>query len=319
MRPITRARALSRILFERRLELGPPQSACIRGDQFRLLRAGEDELLALLDSVSESQSSAMREREIRRVLFALVPVALLFVDRNGTVCEANDAAEHLLGPALTGRTLGETLLPHREPRLRIINEDLTQPVEMRALSPQGTHFSVRVTCHSLSDGSGRRLFIVEPIAPSRASSSGEPASNELRWARLLVVEDDTDFRELLTKVLSEGGARVFSADNGAEGLRMIDACTPDVIVSDIVMPVMDGYTFIRRIRARQLNIPAIALTGLAAELDTKRAMDAGFDVHLQKPIEPSELVERIRQLVESGRSSRVIGSAVGEIRASEHP
>jgi DNA-binding response OmpR family regulator len=115
-----------------------------------------------------------------------------------------------------------------------------------------------------------------------------------------VVEDEPDARDLLTAVLAGKGANVSSASNASQALAMFDSCSPDVVVSDIEMPGQDGCALIRELK-KSANVPSIAVSGFAAQKDAERALDAGFDVHVSKPIEPRELVRRIRALAERPR------------------
>jgi CheY-like chemotaxis protein/two-component sensor histidine kinase len=110
---------------------------------------------------------------------------------------------------------------------------------------------------------------------------------------VLVVEDDTDARELLTQILGRCGARVTAAASAAEGFAAFQQHRPDVLISDIEMPDEDGYMFIRRIRALTADagrdVPAAAVTAYASPTDRLRVLGAGFNMHLAKPVQPAEL------------------------------
>ena len=115
----------------------------------------------------------------------------------------------------------------------------------------------------------------------------------------MVVDDETETRELLNVMLSSHGAEVLVTSSGTEALAQIDEWQPAIIVSDIGMPVMDGYMFIKRVReldSDQGNVPAIALTAYARAEDRLRALAAGFQMHVPKPVEASELVMVIASL-----------------------
>jgi CheY-like chemotaxis protein len=130
------------------------------------------------------------------------------------------------------------------------------------------------------------------------------ASITLTGLRLLIVDDDRDSRELLRHVLTDRGAEVSSAESSAEALELIERVRPDVLVSDIGMPGEDGYALIRRIRgsgAEFARIPAIALTAYARTEDRIRAIQAGYQVHLSKPVEPIELLAVINSVVQRPR------------------
>jgi PAS domain S-box-containing protein len=127
----------------------------------------------------------------------------------------------------------------------------------------------------------------------------------LAGIRVLIVDDETDTRELIAFLLRQAGATAIATASAQAALDALDHCPPkaqpDVLLSDIGMPEVDGYMLIEQIRARSPEqsgtIPAIALTAYAAEYDQQRAIAAGFQMHLAKPIEPERLVEAIVQLL----------------------
>jgi CheY-like chemotaxis protein len=120
---------------------------------------------------------------------------------------------------------------------------------------------------------------------------------------LLVIEDDPDARELMTAVLEQRGATVISADSVARAFELLDPSRLDLIVSDIAMPDEDGIAFIRRLRALPRDqggeTPAIAVSAYVAQSDRTRALAAGFDRYLHKPVDFDELVRTIRDLLAS--------------------
>jgi CheY-like chemotaxis protein len=130
-------------------------------------------------------------------------------------------------------------------------------------------------------------------------STAARANVTLAGLRLLVVDDDRDSRELLRLVLTDRGAQVASAESSAEAIELIQRVRPDVLVSDIGMPVGDGYDLIRRVRMLGEDagrIPAIALTALAGLEDRTQALLAGYQRHLAKPVDPDELAVTIAGL-----------------------
>ncbi len=155
---------------------------------------------------------------------------------------------------------------------------------------QGATFTVRLPL--LNDDSRRQ----EEAAVNSAVS---PALSPLPLAglRILVVDDEPDSRDFVAFVLEEAGAEVISASSAAEALRSIEQSVPDLLVSDIGMPQMDGYMLINRIRTQLApqfrQLLAIALTAYAGEGNERQVLAAGFDKHLTKPIDPSELVATV--------------------------
>ena len=127
------------------------------------------------------------------------------------------------------------------------------------------------------------------------------ANQRLDGIRVLVVEDDADARSLVHKLLELSGATVVSTSSAAEALEALATAVPDVLISDIAMPDEDGYSFLRRVRnlppERGGGIPAIALTGYAGARDKMDTFAAGYQAHISKPIEPTDLMTVIIGLV----------------------
>jgi CheY-like chemotaxis protein len=138
-------------------------------------------------------------------------------------------------------------------------------------------------------------------------SATEPASIDLLepepaldGLRILLVDDDVDTREAVASVLAESGAEVTALGCAPDALAALRCEVPDVLVSDIAMPGMDGHRLMRRIRElaaeRGGSIPAIALTAYASPADRTQALLAGYQVFLPKPFDPVELVTLIGKL-----------------------
>ncbi|HEY9851269.1 MAG TPA: response regulator [Leptolyngbyaceae cyanobacterium] len=121
----------------------------------------------------------------------------------------------------------------------------------------------------------------------------------LNGLRVLVVDDDPDVREFVAVVLEDGGAKVTAVASASEALKTIKKWQPDVLVSDIGMPEEDGYAFIRKVRNSERKgrfLPAAALTAYIREEDRTKALEAGFQIHLSKPIDSRTLVNAIADL-----------------------
>ena len=133
----------------------------------------------------------------------------------------------------------------------------------------------------------------------QADGNGLPASfaTLLAGLRILVVDDEADSRELVMAILTRCGGKVKCCETAAEALKTFRAWKPDLLVSDIGMPVEDGYALITKLRKLRLKLaqqkPAIALTAYATDDDRARSLAAGFQVHVAKPIEPEALVRSI--------------------------
>ncbi|MFN6962653.1 MAG: ATP-binding protein [Pyrinomonadaceae bacterium] len=130
---------------------------------------------------------------------------------------------------------------------------------------------------------------------------------ELRGVKVLAVDDDDDSRELLETMLRQSGSEVVTCSSVEAALDALKGFSPDVIVSDIGMPGEDGYSLIRKIREAEnacAGTPAIALTAFARSEDRMRALAAGFNMHVPKPVEPAELLMVISSLIRHERQSR---------------
>jgi len=171
---------------------------------------------------------------------------------------------------------------------------------------RGTTFTVTLPLADAPVQMGRAVEGARaPREERRPRGAGRPAS--LEGLRVLVVEDEPDAREFFASVLEKGGAEVLTAATADEALRLLRGRRPDVLVSDIGMPGEDGYALIRKVRQfgdGSRDIPAVALTAYARESDKEKAIGAGFQAHLTKPVEPDELRE-----VVAGVAKRTEGTA----------
>jgi signal transduction histidine kinase len=153
-----------------------------------------------------------------------------------------------------------------------------------------------------------------------AVSAQQPASRQLiepvnlGGVRVLLVDDEPDTREVISQILRRCGALVKTASSAREALNVfgVDAGGVDVLVSDIAMPDEDGYFLIRELRGRPPEqggtVPAVALTAYAREEDRQRALAAGFQSHLAKPVEPCDLAQAIASLAATTRRTDHVGS-----------
>ena len=163
-----------------------------------------------------------------------------------------------------------------------------------------------VVAHSEGIGKGSTFTIELPLIQNielvaLAPPSAENSLPSLEGLTLLVVEDEADTRDMINLILEQRGAKTITADSVAQGFLKYQQHQPDLIISDISMPLEDGYSLIREIRRSNDSTPAIALTAYASEADKQKAIQSGFDLHLAKPIEPFQLVEYIASLVKESR------------------
>ena len=164
----------------------------------------------------------------------------------------------------------------------------------------GTTFSVSFPRDPIED----RVPASEPLSITAARAVRE----DLRGLRLLLVEDDSDAREMVSEILEDAGGVVKTAASAAEAFDAFPGFRPQILISDIAMPGEDGYSLIRRVRALEPalggDIPAIALTAYTRAEDRTKALAAGFTTHVGKPVNPLDLVAAVGNLAVFARQPR---------------
>jgi CheY-like chemotaxis protein len=141
-----------------------------------------------------------------------------------------------------------------------------------------------------------------------ARRPGQPRESESRCPYVLVVDDDPESREALGALLAQAGLRVALADSVREAIRALDAYSPSVLVSDLVMPVEDGFSLIHTVREREEGsrgrLPAIAVTAIADPSIRRHAVAAGFDACFLKPFAGPAVVNAVAQAVRQRPAAR---------------
>jgi CheY-like chemotaxis protein len=163
-----------------------------------------------------------------------------------------------------------------------------------------------VFAESPGEGRGSTFTVTLPVAvaatmrraPSMMPVQTAEEVDSLAQVEVLIVDDDGDMRDLLTILLESQGAIVHAVPSATEALEAIGRHRPDVLLADLRMPQEDGYFLIRKLRAREReqqggHLPAIAVTAYASLRDRERAMAAGYDWHVAKPVDPGDLVRAI--------------------------
>jgi CheY-like chemotaxis protein len=167
-----------------------------------------------------------------------------------------------------------------------------------------------VTAHSQGDGHGATFTVTLPLSKlplNRAENDLlSPRQGDLpglHGLRVWIVDDSPTGRRMLKHWLEISGAQVTAMASASEALKSFDESTPEVLLSDVGMPNMDGYTLMRQVRARGPehggNVPAIAVSGYATPEDRERALAAGFQLHMAKPLKLDEVVRAIATLIGS--------------------
>jgi CheY-like chemotaxis protein len=157
-----------------------------------------------------------------------------------------------------------------------------------------------VQVESLGFGQGATFTVRLPLLPVQPAANPLPpaaASLSLQGVSVLITDDDPDSCELIAVVLEQSGARVTTVASAQAALSALIQAPPDLLISDIGMPEMDGYMLIQQVRAlpadRGGKVPAIALTAYASEFDQQKALAAGFQSHLPKPVDAEALVRAV--------------------------
>ena len=175
-----------------------------------------------------------------------------------------------------------------------------------------------IKADSAGEGKGATFTVKLPLAPKengrRKRATGSLRAKEitdghfntcpaLDDVKVLLVDNDPDTLQFLRVMLGESKAIVQTAESVDEALEMLEWFTPHVLVSDLAMPGEDGYSLIEKLRALEtkgVGIPAIALTSYVRVEDRARALSAGFNMFVPKPIQPNELITAIANLADSG-------------------
>jgi PAS domain S-box-containing protein len=255
---------------------------------------------------------------LQQVVWNLVSNAVKFTPQGGQIDVRlrGEESSLVLTVSDNGKGIEPEFLPHVFERFRQADSTSTRAHGGLGLGLAIVRHLVELhggTVHAESAGAGQgATFIVrlpmalapaEPEAPS--ASSTEEAQVRLDGVRVMVVEDEDDVRDFLRVSLVQYGAEVTTFATTAEALLAVEAERPDVLVSDIGMPGEDGYGFIRRVRAlgpeRGGQVPAAALTAYAKGEDGQRVLSAGFQVHLPKPVQPSDLASVVAMLAGRAR------------------
>jgi signal transduction histidine kinase len=251
---------------------------------------------------------------LQQVVWNLLANAVKFTPAGGRVEVAVESApdEVALVVRDTGAGIHRDFLPYVFDRFRQADSTATRVHGGLGLGLAIVRHLVElhggtVTAESAGEGQGATFKVTLPrraALPEAAAEAGEgraaaaafdAAPSPLAGVRVLVVDDERDARELLPTLLEPHGARVTVAASAAEALAALATEWADVLVADLGMPEEDGYSLIRRVRGLDggAELPAIALTAYAGEGHRRRALEAGFQVHLAKPVEPSELLAAV--------------------------
>jgi CheY-like chemotaxis protein len=253
------------------------------------------------------------QARLQQVVWNLLTNAVKFSPRGGTVTVRLGAEDGCARIAVrdTGIGIKPEFLPHVFDRFRQADGSTTRRFGGLGLGLAIVRNLVElhggtITAESEGEGRGACFTVRLPPQAPAGGAQGDMApgaaagSIDLSGMKVLVVDDEPDVLELLTRVLNDANALVLSAPNAEAALRMLQQERPHLLVSDIGMPDTDGYELVDRLRRLGPEqggaVPAIALTAFARPEDRQRALGAGFALHLTKPIEPAALLASIARL-----------------------
>jgi PAS domain S-box-containing protein len=267
--------------------------------------------LSLLPDPLEVIGDAAR---LQQIVLNLLSNAVKFTPEGGRIdVEARSIEDHArVAVRDTGIGIAAELLPHLFERFRQVS-----PMTTRRHGGLGLGLSIAkqlvemhggtITAFSQGEKQGATFTLELPLmSPAQAAQprhgsviDAAAPGVSLRGVRVLVVEDDQDSRDLIRRMLEQYGASVTIAASAHEAIDLIGDCQPSILISDIGLPEMDGYDLIRQVRERSdtsARVPAIALTAFARSQDRTRALQAGFNAHIAKPVQSEELAATVSSL-----------------------
>ncbi|WP_017651466.1 PAS domain S-box protein [Fortiea contorta] len=260
---------------------------------------------------------------LQQIVWNLVSNAVKFTPNGGRVevklsSVTDDAAYAQITVQDTGKGIAPEFLPHVFDYFR--QEDGTTTRKFGGLGLGLAIVRHLVESHggtvhadSPGEGQGATFSVRLPLAATISQqnnldqrlSLSATDDQALKGKRVLIVDDEQDMRDLISFTLEQAGADVVTVTNALEALTALAQFQPDILLSDIGMADMDGYMLLRQVRTLPPDqggqVPAIALTAYAGEFDQKQALQAGFQQHLSKPIEPEALIRAVNKLMQNRR------------------
>jgi PAS domain S-box-containing protein len=329
VRPLTEAKRLNLWFTICDPESGADKQVLVSADQ------GE-QLEALKAEIAEQKLQVLGDpQRLQQVVANLLTNAIKFTPEEGKVevrlsiknkrqetAPTGDENAHCPLPVVliqvidTGIGISAEFLPHVFERFRQADSTTTRSHGGLGLGLAIVRHLVelsngRVAAHSLGEGQGSTFSVELPLLQNSNEAQDDnkltpslllhPSTLALQGLRVLVVDDELDTRNFLTFALEQYGAEVIAVASASEAIAALQTSQPNILVSDIGMPEEDGYSLIRKIRTLEtqtgVTMPAIALTAYSREEDCRQALDAGFHMHLAKPIEPTALITGLLNLI----------------------
>jgi PAS domain S-box-containing protein len=249
-------------------------------------------------------------QRLHQIIWNLLSNAVKFTPKDGTVEVKLEPVGNLIQIVVTdtGKGISPEFLPYVFEYFRQADSGTTRQFGGLGLGLAIVHQLVELhggTIQVESTGEGKGATFTVVLTRIRTKIDGNKAEfianySNLQGIQILLVDDDEDSLEFLKFVLEQDGAIVTAVPSAFDALKILSDLKPDILVSDIGMPGMDGYALLRQIRSWQPEaggeIPAVALTAYAGEIDKMQALAVGFQTHLTKPVEPENLVTVVAKL-----------------------
>ncbi|NEQ20829.1 MAG: PAS domain S-box protein [Microcoleus sp. SIO2G3] len=247
---------------------------------------------------------------IQQVIWNLLSNAIKFTPKGGRVDIQLErvGTQAQITVSDTGKGINPDFLPHAFEAFRQADGKTTRMFGGLGLGLSIARHLVElhggtIQADSAGEGQGATFSVQLPLMATDSAAIEDSTQTEqslnLSGIRVLLIDDDKDNLELLTFILEQSKAAVSAVTSAKEALDVLAQFKPDILVSDIGMPEMDGYMLMRQVRLRtsEGQIPAIALTAYAGEVNQQQALGVGFQMHIPKPVEPENLVKAIANLV----------------------
>jgi len=313
------ARLIEDILDVSRITSGKLRLTLMRVEIASALRAALDSVrpaaqarkLRIVEHLPSEIGAVQGDFErLQQIFWNLLSNAVKFTEPGGTVelGARREGSSLVITVRDTGRGIPREFLATIFERFRQIDSSTTRHkgglglglaiVRSLVEAHGGTVFA-----ESAGEGTGTTFTVTLPASVAaldhaRATGTHEPlVRRPLRGIRVLIVDDEQDARDVVAEVMVEAGADVTKAASAAEAFELLQTDPPHILISDIGMPGEDGYSLLRRIRAlppeKGGDVPALALTAYARQEDVRAALDAGFQLHVAKPVKTDKLLEAI--------------------------
>ena len=270
------------------------------------------EINSVFSNVGQVSGDAVR---LQQIVWNLLTNAVKFTPEGGRIDVGLVQADRMakITVADTGKGINSAFLPYVFESFRQEDASVTRQYGGLGLGMSIVYQLVEahggtISADSLGEDKGATFTVCLPLLnnlPESRTTSQVSGPQDLSGVRVLTIDDEPDSLDMLSAALDQAGAESLSVTSAAEFFAVFASFQPDVVVSDIGMPAIDGYMLLKQVRSltpeQGGQVPAIALTAYAGELDRQQAIAAGFQAHVAKPVEPDRLISAIASLLSSSR------------------